>query len=180
MTWSQPSALQLFGCPGCGWLKMLPTRKPQMKHQIVPPPPLPLKHSHLRHSGRMQQKSIWAFQQLCVHFYNTKYIKKKRFVQGKGHRLQSKQIRQMQMLRASRTIRHHGNLTTADCQWQKRGQTVWQQSPLLASAGRRVQRVQIELFLHNFLYYLEQIRAASSVLDNDFIFNNGHIQEGRP
>lgn len=47
-------------------------------------------------------------------------------------------------------------------------------------AARRVQWVQIELFLHNFLYYLEQIRAASGVLDNDCIFNNGHIQEGRP
>lgn len=84
----------------------------------------------------------------------------------------------MQMLKASRTIGHHGNLS--DYRWQKRGQTVRRQSPLLVSAARRVQWVQIELFLHNFLSYLEQIRAASSVLDNDFIFNNGHIQEGRP
>ena len=36
------------------------------------------------------------------------------------------------------------------------------------------------LFLHNFPYYLEQIRPVSSVLDNDFILNNGHIHEGRP
>lgn len=48
------------------------------------------------------------------------------------------------------------------------------------STAQKVHWVWILLFLHNFPYYLEKIRPVSSVLDNDFILNNGHIHEGRP
>lgn len=50
----------------------------------------------------------------------------------------------------------------------------------MALTAQKVQWVWIMLFLHNFPYYLEKIRTVSSVLDNDFILNNGHIHEGRP
>lgn len=50
----------------------------------------------------------------------------------------------------------------------------------MALTAQEVQWVWIMLFLHNFTNYLERISPVSSVLDNDFMLNNGHIHEGRP
>lgn len=94
---SQPSALQLFGCPGYGWLKMMPIGKKQVTRT----------HALFRSHAGAQHKVNISLSTTPLCSVSTLWIDEKKlcfflfFFKKKGHRLQAKQIQPMQMLKAT-------------------------------------------------------------------------------